>query len=65
MPIMPRMNTNVHAMPAPELEFLAPQLERSAEMLTPAVRLFSSIVKNDSFDEFVTLPVLQLFTLMN
>jgi hypothetical protein len=52
-------------MPAPELEFLAPQLERSAEMLTPAVRLFSSMVKNDSFDEFVTLPVLQLFTLMN
>src|SRR5712691_9795943 len=36
MPIMPRMNTNVQAMPAPELELLAPRLERSAEVLTPA-----------------------------
>ena len=39
---MPRMNANVQAMPArdlelaPELEFLAPRLERSAEVLTPA-----------------------------
>ena len=33
---MLRMNPNVHAMPAPELELLAPQLERSAEVLTPA-----------------------------
>src|SRR2546425_12916319 len=35
MPIMPRMKTNVHAMPAPELELIAPRLERSAEVLTP------------------------------
>src|SRR2546427_11546865 len=35
-PIMPRMKTNVNAMPAPELELLAPRLERSAEVLTPA-----------------------------
>ena len=40
--MMPRMNANVQAMlapdlePAPELEFLAPRLERSAEVLTPA-----------------------------
>src|SRR6266704_1041537 len=34
--IMPRMKTNVNAMPAPELELLAPRLERSAEVLTPA-----------------------------
>ena len=33
---MPRMKTNVNAMPAPELELLAPRLERSAEVLTPA-----------------------------
>ena len=33
---MPRMKTNVYAMPAPELEFLAPPLERSTEVLTPA-----------------------------
>ena len=35
---MPGMNANVHAIqaPTPELEFLAPQLERSAEVLTPA-----------------------------
>jgi len=36
MPIMPRMKTNVQAMPAPELELIAPRLERSAEVLTPA-----------------------------
>src|SRR3989449_1931045 len=36
MPIMPRMKTNVHAMPAPELELIAPRVERSAEVLTPA-----------------------------
>src|SRR5947209_6039829 len=35
-PIMPHMKTNVHAMPAPELELIAPRLERSAEVLTPA-----------------------------
>jgi len=29
------MKTNVHAMPAPELELIAPRLERSAEVLTP------------------------------
>jgi malate synthase len=40
--MMPRMNANVQAMPArdlelaPELEFLAPRVERSAEVLTPA-----------------------------
>ncbi len=33
---MPHMKTNVHAMPAPELELIAPRLERSAEVLTPA-----------------------------
>ena len=33
---MTHMNTNVYAKPAPELEFFAPQLERSAEVLTPA-----------------------------
>ena len=35
---MPRMNPNVHTVPvpAPELELLAPPLERSAEVLTPA-----------------------------
>ena len=33
---MPRMKTNVQAMPAPELELIAPRLERSAEVLTPA-----------------------------
>jgi len=40
--MMPRMNANVQAMQAedlelaPELEFLAPRVERSAEVLTPA-----------------------------
>jgi malate synthase len=34
--MMPRMNANVQAMPAPELELFGPRLERSAEVLTPA-----------------------------
>ena len=86
---MARMKSNVDTMPAPELEFLAPRLERSEEVLIPAVsklvvtlhrkfngrrlmarvqsgafpaamHLFSSMVKNDSFDEFLTLPAYEL-----